>query len=131
MEFHTRRFRVALTLGACAILAAFAASLGFARRTSTHGAAVATLSADTQRVTIAVSGMYCESCEATVHAMLKRTRGVYSATVDVNRGLATVAYDPRQTTPSALADVINRLGYKATLPKPTGRATAGKPTSGG
>lgn len=131
MEFRTHRFRVALRLGACAIVAASAASLAFARRTSNDRVAVATISADTQHVTIAVSGMYCESCEATVHAMLKRTRGVYSATVDVNRGLATVAYDPKQTTPPVLADVISRLGYKATLPQPTGRPTAGKPTSGG
>ena len=72
--------------------------------------------ADTQRVTIKVAGMFCESCEASVRAMLKRTPGVYSATVDVKRGEAIVAYDPKRTTPRALADVINRLWYKATLP---------------
>lgn len=33
-------------------------------------------SADSQHVTIKVTGMFCESCEAAVHAMLKRTRGV-------------------------------------------------------
>ena len=81
--------------------------------------------ADTQRVTIKVAGMFCESCEATVHAMLKRTRGVYSAKVDVKRGEAVVAYDPKQTTPQALADVINRLGYKATLPPATKAQTGG------
>jgi copper chaperone CopZ len=74
--------------------------------------------ADTQRVAISVAGMFCESCEASVRTMLKRTKGVYSATVDVKRGLATVLYDPKETSPSALAEVINRLGYKATLPAP-------------
>ena len=74
---------------------------------------------DTQRVTIKVDGMFCESCEATVHAMLKRTRGVYSAKVDVKRGTATVLYDPTRTNPQALVDVIHRLGYKATLPPAT------------
>jgi len=72
--------------------------------------------ADTQHVTIKVAGMFCESCEASVRALLKRTPGVYSAKVDVKRGEAIVAYDPKQTTPQALADVIIRLGYKATLP---------------
>ena len=81
--------------------------------------------ADTQRVTIKVAGMFCESCEASVRAMLKRTPGVYSATVDVKRGEAIVAYDPKQTTPQALADVINRLGYKATLPPAAPTHTGG------
>lgn len=76
----------------------------------------AAVAADTQHVTIKVAGMFCESCETSVRAMLKRTPGVYSAKVDSKRGEAIVAYDPKQTTPQALADVINRLGYKATLP---------------
>ncbi len=80
--------------------------------------------ADTQHVTIKVTGMFCESCEASVRAMLKRTPGVYSAKVDVKLGEAIVAYDPKQTTPQALADVINRLGYKATLP-PAAKAQTG------
>ena len=72
--------------------------------------------ADTQHVTIKVAGMFCESCETSVRVMLKRTPGVYSVKVDSKRGEAIVAYDAKQTTPQALADVINRLGYKATLP---------------
>ena len=72
--------------------------------------------ADTQHVTIKVAGMFCESCETSVRVMLKRTPGVYSVKVDSKRGEAIVAFDAKQTTPQALADVINRLGYKATLP---------------
>ena len=79
--------------------------------------------ADTQHLAIKVTGMFCESCEATVRAMLKRSVGVYSAVVDVKRGLATVTYDPQKTTPAALADVINRLGYKATLPSIKAKAS--------
>jgi copper chaperone CopZ len=75
--------------------------------------------ADTQRVTIKVTGMFCESCEASVRTMLKRTPGVFAATVDAKRGEVVVAYDPAKTTPQALVDVINRLGYKATLPAAT------------
>jgi copper chaperone CopZ len=81
--------------------------------------------ADTQRVTIKVTGMFCESCAVTVRAMLKRTDGVQSATVDGKRGEAVVSYDPTKTTPQALVDVINRLGYKASFP------TASKVTGSG
>lgn len=79
--------------------------------------APATLAADTQRVAINVSGMYCASCETTVRTMLKRSPGVIAAEVNVDRGLAVVTYDSAKTTPAKLADVINRLGYKATLPR--------------
>src|SRR5438132_334325 len=70
----------------------------------------------TRHVAINVSGMYCESCEATVKAMLNRTAGVISAKVDVAKGLATVSYDAATTNPAKLAAVINALGYKATVP---------------
>lgn len=106
-------------------LTAATTSRAFAYPAHANGHYVAIgMAPDTQHVTIKISGMYCESCEASVRTMLKRTRGVYSATVDVKLGLATVAYDPRQTTPQRLADVVNRLGYKATVAAPT-KAAAG------
>ena len=101
-------------LAACAVSALAFAS---ARAQSPAPAPTAkTVVADTQRVTIKVTGMFCESCAVTVRAMLKRTDGVHAATVDAKRGEAIVAYDPAKTTPHALADVIDRLGYKASLP---------------
>ena len=123
MDLRSRPFRLALASGVFALIAASAAVLGFARQTKPTTIRP-TLAADTAHVTISVAGMYCESCEATVHTMLARTRGVYSATVDVKRGLTIVAYDPRQTAPQTLADVIDRLGYKATLPQPSGKSAS-------
>ena len=79
----------------------------------------------TRHVAIKVSGMFCASCEATVRTMLTRTAGVRSADVNVGKGLATVEYDPKVTTPAKLADVINRLGYTATLPVADGKASLG------
>ena len=112
------------------LLTAFVVTtLSLAITPGSHGAvrpaATPAAVADTQRVSIKVAGMFCESCEATVRTMLKRTPGVYSAKVDVKRGEAIVAYDPKQTTPQALADVINRLGYKATLPPAAPTHTGG------
>ena len=124
MTLLRRRFAAAVALAVCA---ATALTLGIGAKTRPASAQAVETAAtpDTQRVTIKVDGMFCESCEATVHAMLKRTRGVYSAKVDVKRGAAFVVYDPTKTTPRDLADVINRLGYKATLPP------AGKPKASG
>lgn len=119
MDLRARFFvRVPLLAAATALCIGVGSQRAFAQ------AREMTVAADTQHVTIKVAGMYCASCEATVHTMLKRTRGVYSAAVDVKRGLAVIAYDPNRTTPQTLADVINRLGYKATLP-PADKAKAG------
>ena len=110
-----RKFAASVLLAACAVsLCAVASAL--AQSPAPASAAKTVVVADTQRVTIKVTGMFCESCAVTVRAMLKRTDGVQSATVDGKRGEAVVSYDPTMTTPQALVDVINRLGYKASLP---------------
>lgn len=70
---------------------------------------------DTQQVALSVKGMYCESCESTVTAMLRRTPGVLGTDVSVARGEAVVMYDSTRTSPSRLVDVIGKLGYTATL----------------
>lgn len=110
-----QKFAASVLLAACAVsLSAVASAL--AQSPAPGSAAKTAVVADTQRVTIKVTGMFCESCAVTVRAMLKRTDGVQSATVDGKRGEAVVSYDPTKTTPQALVDVINRLGYKASLP---------------
>lgn len=124
MDF--RAFRLKATRAPVfVVLAAIVMAIGSPGHRADAQTQSLTVSADTQHVTINVAGMYCESCETTVRTMLRRTRGVYSATVNVKRGAATIAYDPRRTTPRALADVINRLGYKATLPRGDKASTAG------
>jgi len=110
-----RKLAASVLLAVCAVsLSAVASAL--AQSPAPTSAAKTSVVADTQRVTIKVTGMFCESCAVTVRAMLKRTDGVQSATVDGKRGEAVVSYDPTKTTPQALVDVINRLGYKASLP---------------
>ncbi|MGQ0648352.1 MAG: heavy-metal-associated domain-containing protein [Gemmatimonadaceae bacterium] len=125
MTASARDIGISLRVAAFAV-AVPTLALGVAPRPGIARIVATAAIADTQRVTIRVAGMFCESCQATVHAMLKRSRGVYSARVDVSRGLAMVVYDPARTTPQALADVINRLGYKATLPPASKPATPGQ-----
>lgn len=70
---------------------------------------------DTQLVALNVKGMYCESCESTVAAMLRRTPGVFGADVSVERSEAVVTYDSTRTSPTKLIDVIEALGYSAAV----------------
>ena len=81
-------------------------------------AALATTVAGTQRVVLAVKGMYCASCEQTVVTMLRRTAGVVQADVSVERGEAAVSYDSTRVSPTRLVEVVKSLGYDASL-KPT------------
>ena len=70
---------------------------------------------DTQRVALNVKGMYCESCESTVAAMLRRTPGVFRADVSVERSEAVIVYDSARTSPTKLVDVVATLGYSAAV----------------
>lgn len=72
-------------------------------------------SAGSQHVVIDVKGMYCASCEQTVVTMLRRTSGVVTAEVSVERGEATVSYDARRTSPADLVQVVKMLGYDASV----------------
>ena len=69
----------------------------------------------TERVVIAVEGMYCDSCAAGVKAMLKRTPGVISSDVSYQKKEAIVYYDSQKTTPEKIVEAINNLGYKASV----------------
>lgn len=73
-----------------------------------------TVPVDTQRVALSVKGMFCESCESSLTAMLRRTPGVLGTDVSVERSEAVIMYDSTRTSPSRLVEVIGKLGYTAT-----------------
>ncbi|MBA2737394.1 MAG: cation transporter [Pyrinomonadaceae bacterium] len=68
--------------------------------------------ANSKRVTFTVTGMTCVTCEPAIRLALEKTPGVMRADVSYERGNAIVDYDPKQTTPEKLRDVINGTGYK-------------------
>lgn len=76
--------------------------------------------ADTLRARADVKGMHCVMCADAITAMLRRTAGVMTVEVSVEREEAVVDYDPAVTSPAAIVDVINRMGYRATLKKQDG-----------
>lgn len=70
------------------------------------------LPANTKRITFAVSGMTCATCEPAVRLALEKTPGVKRADVSFERANAIIDYDPSETSPEKLRDVINGTGYK-------------------
>ena len=71
-----------------------------------------------EHLTLDVTGMHCAACQGRVQRALETTPGVASAAVNLMTGNATIDYDPRATTPDALADVVRSTGYEATIPEP-------------
>jgi mercuric ion transport protein len=70
------------------------------------------LPANTKRVTFTVEGMTCVTCEPAIRLALEKTPGVKRADVSYERGNAIVDYDPNETSPEKLREVINGTGYK-------------------
>jgi copper chaperone CopZ len=67
-------------------------------------------------VDIAIAGMHCDGCAMTVSDALKETDGVLDCQVSFQDKKASVKYDPTRVAPAQLAAVIEKTGYKPTLP---------------
>ena len=63
------------------------------------------------KASFSIAGMRCSSCAEKVVAALKGTAGVNAASVDVNTGVAKVAFDETKTNLDALITVVNALGH--------------------
>lgn|SRR5574337_51658 len=60
-----------------------------------------------------VTGMYCDACQTKIQQALKKTDGVKSAAVSLDKGTATVIYDDAKVTPARIVQIIEKEGYKA------------------
>lgn len=65
---------------------------------------------------IKVSGMTCSACSVSVKSALSKVKGVKSAEVSHEKGIATVVYEDTQTNEQQLRDAINKTGFKAEPP---------------
>lgn len=79
--------------------------------------------ATSERIALEVSGMHCAACQGRVQRALEQSDGVVSANVNLMTGDATVIYEPDDTSPDALVEIIESTGYGARLP--TAGAAAG------
>ena len=67
----------------------------------------------TETIDIAVEGMHCEGCVASVQNALARLAGVARATARLDAGVATVAYDPTRLAIADLKTAIEDAGFDA------------------
>jgi len=92
---------------------------GTASRESISGEAVSEASAPpagSQRVTLTIEGMVCESCAAAAAQTLESARGVSSAECSFPNRTAAVVFDPAVTSAETLAsrlEAVDRGGAPA------------------
>ena len=66
--------------------------------------------------TLNIQGMTCGGCVKSVTNALQREEGVEKVEVLLDQGKATVDYDPAQTSPEQLVEVVDDIGFEASLP---------------
>ena len=80
-------------------------------------------SVPTASIALAINGMTCASCSARVEKALNKVPGVLEASVNPATEQATVTL-AQGTPPAALIAAVERAGYGAQLPAPTGTVAA-------
>lgn len=88
-----------------------------------------------QRSELAIEGMTCAACAARIEKRLAKQPGVLEASVNFASKSAQVRFDAGVTAIDRLAEAVNAIGFKASLPAPAAmveNATAGDepPVSG-
>ncbi len=115
-----RAAKALLWLGAVAVLALalFPKYGGKLAGASAVPATAKTTALDTSELKI--TGMDCEVCASVIQRKLLETPGVAKAQVEYPAGRARVQFDPLQTNPEKLVEVVNSTGYKASLSRSGG-----------
>ncbi|MDY6827626.1 MAG: heavy metal translocating P-type ATPase [Bacillota bacterium] len=79
-------------------------------------------SGKTAEAVMEIEGMHCASCARRLEGALQSAPGVKEATVNFAAGKAFVRFSTAETDPSALAEVVEKTGYRV-IP---GKTAAGK-----
>ncbi|WP_337884461.1 heavy metal translocating P-type ATPase [Fischerella thermalis] len=66
-----------------------------------------------ENTNLKLRGMSCASCANTIEDAIRSVRGVNECSVNFGAEQATVTYDPRKTSPKAICDAVNAVGYSA------------------
>lgn len=62
-----------------------------------------------------IEKMTCKMCHITVRKAMERVEGVVKATVDYDKKTATVVFDAKKASITAIASASTNIGYPATL----------------
>jgi Cu+-exporting ATPase len=72
---------------------------------------------DGERCELPLLGMHCASCAGRIEKALNKAPGVEEANINFATTRATVHYNPQQTDPQQLREVVQRIGYDAIVPQ--------------
>jgi Cu+-exporting ATPase len=72
----------------------------------------------TQNADLPLLGMHCSACAVRIEKALAKAEGVEVANVNFATTRATIQYDPSQTDPQKLREVVQKAGYDAILAAP-------------
>jgi copper chaperone len=73
---------------------------------------------DAAKTTLAIKGMTCGGCVAAVKVQLKKTEGVSTYDVSLEKAQADVTYDPAKTDPKKIAEFVSKTGFEASVKEP-------------
>ncbi|WP_319506583.1 heavy metal translocating P-type ATPase [uncultured Methanolobus sp.] len=68
------------------------------------------------RIVLEIGGMKCAACSQNVEKVLKRLKGVGSATVNITTGRAQVEYNSSLVSIDEIRKAVHGIGYSASLP---------------
>jgi Cu+-exporting ATPase len=71
------------------------------------------VSKNDKKISFKINGMHCASCAQSIEKALKDTEGVVTAAINFATTIATISYNPAQTNPEALKEVVVATGYRA------------------
>ena len=66
-----------------------------------------------EKLGLSIGGMSCAACSARIEKKLSSVPGVFSASVNLASGKASILYNPVETRPSDLVAAVKGLGYEA------------------
>lgn len=69
--------------------------------------------ANAEKTSITIKGMTCDGCVKKVTTALKNVKGVSTANVNLEKGLAVVEFDAAKTSVEKLESAIAAVGYNA------------------
>ncbi|XP_037071047.1 copper-transporting ATPase 2-like [Pollicipes pollicipes] len=70
--------------------------------------------------TISIKGMTCQSCVRNIETTVGDNAGIHSIVVSLPDESATVTFDPQLTSPQGICDMIDDMGFDASLPAAAG-----------
>lgn len=66
-------------------------------------------------VQFTVKGMGCADCTRHIDGVLSKVPGVVKATTSFEKAQTTVGYDPKRISADSMKNIIDQIGYRATI----------------